>query len=357
MNAAPKKRSMRAVARRTAQIRFVPTQDPAWEALRRHLEEQIGEGIYPVDSYLPSVRDLAGQLGINRNTVSKAYQALGREGLLKAIHGRGVRVVRQALNGHSSEAVLMRQIEVLVRAAQFYSVSRDWLMERMHEASQEAYRAAAKKIAFVECNEYDVQSLGRDLGKHLGIDVHPLLLSDLADSPTRALRDVDLLATTFFHLGEVSEIVGSRHVDVVGINHVVSHESALAIARIKPGTEIAVICPNERTLDRVRKTVESLGRGRISAFAGMDRAGIAKTLAGADIVVDAAMTHSIVKRERPDLETITIKFNIEPRSIDYLRDAIRRQRTAVVRARRRGARAKRGPRGSGAVPSERVGSV
>jgi hypothetical protein len=147
------------------------------------------------------------------------------------------------------------------------------------------------------------------------------------------LRDIDLVATTFFHLGEVTELVGSRDVEVVGMNHVVSHESALAIARLKRGTVIAVICPNERTLDRVAKLVETFRRGTVRTYAGSDRAAMAKVLKGADVVVDAAMTHEAVKRERPDLPTITIKFNIEPQSIEYLRDAIRRRGAAAAAAR------------------------
>jgi GntR family transcriptional regulator len=172
--------------------------------------------------------------------------------------------------------------------------------------------------------------LSGDLAKHLGIDVQPLLLNVVAASPARTLRDVDVVATTFFHLGEVTEAVGSRDVAVVGINHVVSHESALAIARLKRGTVIAIICPNERTLDRVQKIVESFQRGPVRTYAGSARAEVAETVAGADVVVDVAMTHVGVKRERPDVETITIKFNIEPQSIEYLRGAIRRRGAAAA---------------------------
>jgi GntR family transcriptional regulator len=315
--------------RRAARIPLITKQDPAWEAVRRYIEEQIAGGVYAIDSFLPSVRDLAVELGINRNTVSKAYQALGRDGVLKAIHGRGVRVLRKGMNGHTSEGGVLDGIDALVRAAQFHGLSREWLLERVSKISDDVYAKATQRVAFVECNDGDTKSMGRDLTRHLGMEVQLVLLDDLASAPARTLKDVDLVATTFFHLGEVSEIVGQRHTEVVGINHVVSHETALAIARLKKGTVMAVVCPNDRTLDRVQKMVESFGRGPIHAYAGNDRAAIAKVLAGADVAVDAAMSHDVVKRERPDLETITVKFNIEPQSIEYLRDAIRRRAAAV----------------------------
>jgi GntR family transcriptional regulator len=45
---------------------------------------------------LPSVRQLAADLGINPNTVAKAYGLLGREGLLATTTRRGTSVARTA---------------------------------------------------------------------------------------------------------------------------------------------------------------------------------------------------------------------------------------------------------------------
>jgi len=316
-------------------VGLVSRRDHAWEAVRRYVEEQIGDGTYPVGSYLPSVRELAVRLGINRNTVSKAYQDLARDGVLRPVHGRGVRVVRKRSSATPGEVDLEQHIDALVRVAQFYGLSRDSLLERLDEASALLYRTSKVRIAFVECNDGDTIPMSRDLSRQLGLDVQPLGLDALTNAPAERLRDLRIVATTFFHLSEVSEAVGSRDIDVVGINHVVSHESALAIATLKRSASVAIICPNERTLNRVRTTVESLRPGPAKAYAGTNRSEIARILKGVDTVIDTTMTHERVLAARPRIETITIKFNVEPQSIEYLGHAIREATLSAERADRR----------------------
>ncbi|PPK70245.1 PLP-dependent aminotransferase family protein [Actinokineospora auranticolor] len=52
----------------------------------------IRDGRLPQGTRLPSTRDLAGQLGLSRGTVSAAYAQLVAEGYLKAKHGSGTTV-------------------------------------------------------------------------------------------------------------------------------------------------------------------------------------------------------------------------------------------------------------------------
>src|SRR5271169_5693751 len=49
----------------------------------------IGSGQLPAGSRLPATRELAGQLGLNRTTVSAAYELLESEGLITGHVGRG----------------------------------------------------------------------------------------------------------------------------------------------------------------------------------------------------------------------------------------------------------------------------
>lgn len=60
--------------------------EPPFAQLRRQLIEQIRDGQLPPGSRLPTVRRLAGDLGIAPNTVARAYRELETEGL---IEGRG----------------------------------------------------------------------------------------------------------------------------------------------------------------------------------------------------------------------------------------------------------------------------
>ncbi|MDF1563167.1 MAG: GntR family transcriptional regulator [Deltaproteobacteria bacterium] len=58
-----------------------------------HLQRKILSGTIPVGERLPPERELAAELGTNRNTLREALRALEAQGLVKARQGDGVRVL------------------------------------------------------------------------------------------------------------------------------------------------------------------------------------------------------------------------------------------------------------------------
>ncbi len=62
---------------------------PLYEQIVDQVQLFISQGLLVEDQQLPSVRELAGNLGINPNTVSRAYQELERKNLILTIAGRG----------------------------------------------------------------------------------------------------------------------------------------------------------------------------------------------------------------------------------------------------------------------------
>jgi 2-aminoadipate transaminase len=63
--------------------------DPLYRQLYRHIRQAIQSGRLVKGDRLPATRELAGMLGLNRATVSAAYELLESEGLVKAHVGRG----------------------------------------------------------------------------------------------------------------------------------------------------------------------------------------------------------------------------------------------------------------------------
>lgn len=62
---------------------------PIYEQLyKRVVELTVKKRLRPNDK-LPSVRELAKELGVNPNTVSKAFQNLERDGIIYSLAGRG----------------------------------------------------------------------------------------------------------------------------------------------------------------------------------------------------------------------------------------------------------------------------
>lgn len=62
---------------------------PPYAQLRQQLIEAIRTGELPPGSKLPTVRRLAGDLGIAPNTVARTYQELERDGMIETRGRRG----------------------------------------------------------------------------------------------------------------------------------------------------------------------------------------------------------------------------------------------------------------------------
>ncbi|MCL6560030.1 MAG: GntR family transcriptional regulator [Firmicutes bacterium] len=62
---------------------------PIYVQLMEQIRRAVASGVLAPGEQLPSVRELALQLSINPNTVSRAYQELEHEGIIYTLRGRG----------------------------------------------------------------------------------------------------------------------------------------------------------------------------------------------------------------------------------------------------------------------------
>ena len=68
---------------------------PLYQQIKDHCQSGIKSGSYPVDSRLPSERQLAEKFMVSRMTVTKAFKELEREGWVYARSGKGTFVAPQ----------------------------------------------------------------------------------------------------------------------------------------------------------------------------------------------------------------------------------------------------------------------
>ncbi len=108
---------------------------PIYEQVIRQVKERILAGDFAADDALPSVRALSLQLGVNPNTLQKAYAELERQGLCYAVAGNGRFVHPQAREklqeSESGElyGVLRQVLQSLLTAGQ----TTEMIAERVRE--------------------------------------------------------------------------------------------------------------------------------------------------------------------------------------------------------------------------------
>ena len=103
---------------------------PIYEQLTANITELALSGELQPDEQLPSVRQLASQLGINPNTISKAYSELERRGIIYSVSGKG-----SFINSDLSAAAGDRQKE---------------LEQQLRECVRDLKRSGADKSGILE---------------------------------------------------------------------------------------------------------------------------------------------------------------------------------------------------------------
>ncbi len=74
--------------------------EPLYEQIRDQIETLVRDGLLPVGTRLPSVRQLAEELGVSKNTVDLAYDELAAHGVVESRRGSGTFIAAQPQGGN-----------------------------------------------------------------------------------------------------------------------------------------------------------------------------------------------------------------------------------------------------------------
>ncbi len=84
---------------------------------------------------LPSIRPLAEELRVNRNTIAKAYSELESLGVIETLPGRGcfLKENHSGLRKEVRRKLLIAEIDQVIVQAHHLQVARDEFLELLHE--------------------------------------------------------------------------------------------------------------------------------------------------------------------------------------------------------------------------------
>ena len=93
--------------------------EPVYEQIARQIRESVATGELPSGAPLPTVRVLASDLGVNLNTVARAYWLLEEEGFIRIRDRSGAEVAAPARAPDGDRDLLCRELKkVLARLRQ-----------------------------------------------------------------------------------------------------------------------------------------------------------------------------------------------------------------------------------------------
>ena len=224
--------------------------------------ERLSAGSFPLGSRLPSCRALADLFGSNPSTVSRALRRLSVDGLVRTEERRGTFVTATQPAQVDSESQIVEDLARVVSRAAAAGYDRSAIGRMFEQALTSATTTA--RVAFAECNAFDLARMARMVENATGVTVAPVLMDDLADDWTDRF---DVVAVPLFHLADVAaRSPGLDH--VVELNFVPAAEVLRRIATLDVRRRVVVVLPTQRGIERISSLVRQYYAGRIETHMG-----------------------------------------------------------------------------------------
>lgn len=106
---------------------------PIYEQLYQSVVKMAALESGIVQEHLPSVRNLAAQLGVNPNTVQKAYAMLERDGIIVTVPGKGAFLARENPAIKKLKEDSLADFRTLVQKMKDYGVPKEDCLSLLEE--------------------------------------------------------------------------------------------------------------------------------------------------------------------------------------------------------------------------------
>ena len=304
---------------------------PVHVQLQTQIRHLISTGNLKAGMQLPTVRQLAGFLRINRNTVARALAALHQDGYLESRQGRGTFVIDRppAREGRAARS-LERLVEDALARARRLGFTHEELLATIaaHAAHRRTPRPAKIRALLIECNQPELSHYREQLEQELPLHVDRLLVEEfrarVATDP-EFLKGYRVVITTFFHIHEVKLASPPGAPPVVALLSEANISTLLRLTELPEGTTVGLVCNTPNGSQNLLSSVQSAGLAHlIPVLASADDPwSIDRMLEKTrTIVCSEQAVDRLLERVPHDVEVILCHRRLDEGGIEMLRDLL-----------------------------------
>lgn len=326
----------RRLPRRPTLIRFLKldkgSKVPLYVQLRNLLRHALSTGVITGEDRLPGVVEMSKELGINFDTVRKAYKELEREGLVTMCRGRGTQTIgvpsaRGVINGFVTDD-LATEAKRLV--AKFYEAGLDEQQSREILNQALADVPMRHRVVFTECNPLEVRQISALLCTQLHVEVTGALLPDVRATAESLMRKGPLAAvvTTGFHLNEVRRLVHGLAVEVDSVITNMSPETRRTLEKFDKSARWGFVCRDADSIPIYRDVLrnELCLEAEPECWTVGDAAAMRRNLRRIDLVLTSPSVYETIKATAPKrLPVFNILDRVDPLSLLAIRQRLFRR--------------------------------
>lgn len=305
------------------------------DQIKRQIRIMVDSGELSVGQALPSARDMAKTLNINRNTVLAAYRELVTEGILETVIGSGTFIKERKVQ--SKTDALKKIVDDAFEKALHAGFSPDQITDYLlHQAAVCFPGTEGARVLVVECNRDALDDISTTLRRDLSVQTTNVLIQDLESEPRSAeelLSDIDLIVCGFNHVEELRNVVPSPPVEVVAVLLKPEIRIMNELTQLPPATSVGFTCATQRSTETFySEAILSGGSSLIKIWAGLDQGPELQRLLEKCSVIFAShyVYDRIIRMTDAEKRVIKVELTVDRSNIELIRE-----RLALTRALRR----------------------
>ena len=219
--------------------------------------ERINNGSFTIGKKLPPCRTFAKEIQSNITTVNRAIQQLANEGIVRSEARKVSFIAKKKFSNLQGKEKLLEEFSSVIRKAQNAGFSEEKISNLFTLSLNNTKHLP--KIAFAECNKFDLSRMTKIIKNSTGIEVIPILIDDITEDQ---IKNLDLISTPIFHISEIIEKTGSSE-NIIGLNFIPKSEVLNKIALLEKSKTVTVIAPTDRGVERMLSLVKQYFPGDI----------------------------------------------------------------------------------------------
>jgi DNA-binding transcriptional regulator YhcF (GntR family) len=296
--------------------------------IRRQLTEQLkhvieGGGV-PQERALPSIRELAGFLGINPNTIARVIEDLKRDGYVEARAGKGMFVAPTLPARPSPNRRQSFLRDVVIRAAALGMTANDVAVGVLSVAGvRPPVVRGVVTVLLVECSLPELDFFAAKLEAELPVRVDKVLLKELATAVRRRPPAGRWAAavTSFCHLPAVERRLHSLGIPVIALLAEAHLETLHSLAQLPTGTRVGVIAAAVETAHSLEHSIANAGLPNLTLVGACppEEAGMRSLIRRVDVIICSSSAAERVRAlAGPALRVIIDERALDQRAIETL---------------------------------------
>ena len=303
---------------------------PVHVQLMSQIRHLISTGALKPGMQLPTVRQLAGFLRINPNTVARALADLERDGYVEGQQGRGTfvadRPTREGRAAHSLERLVGESLERVRRLG----FTQDEFLAALASSAPAGLpgKAARRRAILVECNNAELARYRDEIEAELPLQVDCMLVEEFEAKAARDpcfLKGYRVVVTTFFHIHEVRRVMPPDGPPTFALLAEASIKTLLRLTELPEGSTVGLVCTTATGGQNLLRSVQSAGLMHITPVLAStdDPWSLERMLERTRTVVCSEQAAARIRESLPkDVELIVAGRTLDSGGIELLRDLL-----------------------------------